>query len=115
MNSKGNSLVEFMAVVIILGILAAITIPNFIHLRQRRILNKCDAGTYDDLDTCRDLQANRRQTEKIIKAKQIINSKIPMPGIKCLNGEKWFIDGEIAFQVGKKDGWGDLKPISCGD
>ena len=33
--------------------------------------------------------------------------------IVCLEGYKWVIDGTEKYQLGKKDSWGDLKPIEC--
>ncbi|MDD5704284.1 MAG: prepilin-type N-terminal cleavage/methylation domain-containing protein [Kiritimatiellae bacterium] len=41
MNKKGFTLVEIMIVVLIIGLLAAIAIPNFLKARNQSIMNAC--------------------------------------------------------------------------
>ena len=44
MNKKGFTLVEIMIVVAIIGLLAAIAIPNFVKARQRAVWTSCYAN-----------------------------------------------------------------------
>jgi len=44
MNRKGFTLVEIMIVVAIIGLLAAIAIPNFVKAREKAMTNACIAN-----------------------------------------------------------------------
>lgn len=43
-RKKGFTLVEIMIVVAIIGLLAAIAIPNFVRARERAVINSCVAN-----------------------------------------------------------------------